>query len=136
MKGSLPPGVYGYVIQSVARPQIYLAVVSIVVFGLSFVPLELQRRIVNSAIQAEVFDQLVILCLAYLGIVLLQGGTKFLMNVMRGRISENAIRDIRLRVRQQIEDTKSDEEDSGKSVSLVAAEVEPPDHDSRLSDLG
>ena len=125
MKDALPQGVYRYVVRSAARPQLYLALVSIALFGLSFVPLELQRRIVNSAIRDEVFDQLVTLCLAYLGIVLFQGGIKFLMNVMRGRISENAIRDIRLRVRLQIEDTKSNDEDSGKSVSLVAAEVEP-----------
>lgn len=125
MNHRLPPSLYKYVIKISGRPQLFLTLVSVAVFLLSFVPLELQRRIVNSAIKAEIFDQLLLLCLAYLVVVIVQGGLKYLMNMMRGRISENAIRDIRLEVRNQIEDIGSDDDDVGKSISLVASEVEP-----------
>jgi len=41
----------GYVVRSSGRHQIALAVLSAAVFGLSSVPLELQRRVVNDAIK-------------------------------------------------------------------------------------
>ena len=41
----------GYVVRSSGRHQLALAVLSAAVFGLSSVPLELQRRVVNDAIK-------------------------------------------------------------------------------------
>jgi len=121
---SLPENLYQFVVQISARRQILLSLVSVVVFAMSFVPLELQRRIVNMAIETGAFNHLVLLCSAYLAVVMLQVCTKFLMNIMRGRISEDAMRNIRLRVRALIKD-KSSDENAGQTVSLVSSEVEP-----------
>ena len=46
----LPQTIMGFVIRCSGRHQIALAVLAAGVFGLSSVPLELQRRIVNDAI--------------------------------------------------------------------------------------
>ena len=124
-EADLPERLYGYVLRISGRSQILLTFVSAVVFGLSFVPLELQRQIVNGAIELAQFEQLVWLCLAYFVVVLVQGGAKYLMNVMRGHISETAIRDIRLLIRGRLGHGKPEDGDPGQSVSLVSAEVEP-----------
>lgn len=49
--GRCPQTIMGYVVQNSGRHQIALAALSDAVFGLSNVPIELQRRIVNDAIR-------------------------------------------------------------------------------------
>lgn len=121
----LPERLFAFIREVTLREQIIVTGISVAVFAMSFVPLELQRQIVNTAIKASDFDQLGLLSLGYGAIVLLQGGTKFTMNVLRGRITENAMRNIRLRVRERMQGPENGQDSSGPTVSLVASEVEP-----------
>jgi len=58
---------YRYIWRTSARDQILLSVLSACVFLLELAPLELQRRIVNSAVAHKPFRLIGVLCLIYLG---------------------------------------------------------------------
>ncbi len=118
---------YRYIWRETGRAQIQISLISAAAFGLTMVPLELQRRIVNQTIAEGLIDSLIWLSALYLLVVLLQSGLKYWMNVARGRIAENSIRRVRKRihcdsVREEGSDLHSAE---GTAVSMVAAEVEP-----------
>ena len=52
-------GLYGYIWATSRRAQVLLALLSIFIFLLDLVPLELQRRIVNEAIGQKAFAALI-----------------------------------------------------------------------------
>jgi hypothetical protein len=58
----MPEGLYGYIWQTSGRAQLLLAILSVFIFLLDLVPLELQRRIVNDAIGRKAFTELIWLC--------------------------------------------------------------------------
>ena len=64
-------------------------------FLLEVVPLQIQRRVVNDLVKERSFKVVVSLCAAYASFVLVQGATKLGLNVYRGWVGENAIRDLR-----------------------------------------
>ena len=63
----LPRTIIGYVIRNSGVHQLGLATLSAAVFGLSAVPLELQRRIVNDAIKSGATRTILWLAAAYAG---------------------------------------------------------------------
>ncbi len=91
----LPRTLFGFVWKTSGRHQVLLATLSVAVFLLSAVPLELQRRIVNDAIGRGATSTIVALAAAYVGFALLEGGVKLVLNVYRGWVSERAV--LRLR---------------------------------------
>ena len=117
----LPTTLFAYIRRTSGRHQLALAVLSVVVFALSAVPLELQRRIVNDAIGKGEFRPILWLAIAYIGVALAEGGTKLVLNIYRGWVSENAVRHLR-RVA-----LRSPAMQGGKAVelSMVLSEVEP-----------
>src|SRR5215468_4730755 len=96
MDGSaLPRTIMGYVVRSSGRHQVALAALSAAVFGLSSVPLELQRRVVNDAIKNGAIETIMWLAIAYAGVALLEQILKMALNVYRGWVSEDAVRTLR-----------------------------------------
>src|ERR1700716_3826589 len=91
----LPRTIIGYVIGKSGIHQLGLAALSAAVFGLSAVPLELQRRIVNDAIKSGATRTILWLAVAYAGVALLEQGFKLALNVYRGWVSEDAVRTLR-----------------------------------------
>ena len=85
----------GYVMRCSGRHQIVLALLSAGVFGLSTVPLELQRRIVNDAIKAGTITVILWLAAAYVGVALLEQALKLALNIYRAWVSEDAVRSLR-----------------------------------------
>jgi hypothetical protein len=81
---------YRYVWKVSGRDQIILLVLSVALFLLELAPLELQRRIVNGAVDHREFTVIGLLCLLYVAVVLVQGGLKLILNVYRGSVSETA----------------------------------------------
>jgi ABC-type multidrug transport system fused ATPase/permease subunit len=92
----MPPTLYAYIWQNSRHGQIVLCILTIVVSFLTTVPLELQRRIVDDALPDRRLPLLLLLSAVYLGILLLQGGLKYSLNVYRGRLVEEITRDLRL----------------------------------------
>jgi ABC-type multidrug transport system fused ATPase/permease subunit len=127
----LPRTIIGYVIRNSGVHQLGLATLSAAVFGLSAVPLELQRRIVNDAIKSGATRTILWLAAAYAGVAVLEQSFKLALNVYRGWVSEGAVRTLR----QTIHDASSpqdgqaaDPKDSwevGTHTAMVVAEAEP-----------
>ena len=93
--GALPRNVFRYVLGTSGLHQLFLLALTVGVFLLEVVPLELQRRIVNDLVKHRPFSWVVSLCAVYAGIVLVQGGTKLALNIYRGWVGERAKRDLR-----------------------------------------
>ena len=124
----MPRSLYRYIWRISGRAQIGLAALSIVVFLLDLAPLELQRRIVNDALQPQEIAPLVWLAALYAGVALAQGGSKLVLNIWRSKVSETANRRLRLdtyaiAVRHPAKGTKAGKE--GLGLSIILAEVEP-----------
>jgi ABC-type multidrug transport system fused ATPase/permease subunit len=126
--GALPKNIFRYVLMMGGVHQPLLVGLSISVFLLEIVPLELQRRIVNDLVTDRPFRRVITLCLVYAGAVLGQGGTKLVLNVYRSWVGERAIRDLRRRIHAVIGTPATSRlavEAQGIAVSMIVAEVEP-----------
>lgn len=120
----MPRTIVAYVLGFTGKHQVGLAILSIAVFTLSAVPLELQRRIINTMVGRGDFDAVLRLALAYAGVALTQQSLKLCLNVYRGWVAENSVRTLRTK----IEDTCGLEEssaDTGVEIAMILEEVEP-----------
>jgi ABC-type multidrug transport system fused ATPase/permease subunit len=117
----LPRTLARYIVRFTGRHQLALAALSVVVFALSAIPLELQRRIVNEAIYEGAFQPILWLALAYVGIALAEGAIKLTLNIYRGWVSERAVRHLR---RLALGSAAAPEVE-GVELSMVLSEVEP-----------
>nr|WP_210318946.1 ABC transporter ATP-binding protein [Rhizobium paranaense] len=111
------------------RPhQIAIAALSIMLFIVETVPLELQRRIVNAATAGASYHLVLLLVAAYLGLVGAQGLTKLGLNIYRGWIGEVAVRWLRRSVLVasiHTDDLLPESIAEGVQLSIVLAEAEP-----------
>jgi ABC-type bacteriocin/lantibiotic exporter with double-glycine peptidase domain len=125
--GRTPEGLYGYIWQTSGRAQILLAILSVFIFLLDLVPLELQRRIVNDAISRKAFTELIWLCSVYALTALVQGAAKLVWNVHRNSVGEATSRRLRLdtftaALRHPEPDAASKE---GVGISIILSEADP-----------
>lgn len=105
--------------------QIWLCLLALTVAGLSMAPLELQRRIVNQALDKADLEHLLFLGGLFLAVVVLSGLLKFTLRMYQGWISESAIRYGRghlLRLHQ--ERPEEGNRESGRAVSIISAEMD------------
>jgi ABC-type multidrug transport system fused ATPase/permease subunit len=123
----MPRNIYRYVWEASGRHQLVLIGLTVVVFLLEVLPLELQRRIVNDLVKHRDYGFIIPLAAIYLGTVLVQGGTKLALNVYRSWVSERATRDLRHRVHTLVASTSaatSTAEAEGVQASMIVSEVE------------
>jgi ABC-type multidrug transport system fused ATPase/permease subunit len=121
----LSEGFFRYIRATSWQHQIPLVLLTIAVFLLEVVPLELQRRIVNDVVKHRSYGAILILCGAYVAAVLLQGGAKLGVNIYRSWVGERAKRDLRRQVSTATGQTAPIAEAQGTAVAMVVAEVEP-----------
>jgi ABC-type multidrug transport system fused ATPase/permease subunit len=110
-RDTLPQNLFRYILTTSWRHQIPLLALTVAVFLMEVLPLELQRRIVNDAVKDRRYQQIVVLCAAYAGVVVMQGAMKLGMNIYRGWLGERSKRDLR--------------RDVSAAVGGVPAEVPP-----------
>jgi ABC-type multidrug transport system fused ATPase/permease subunit len=118
---------YRYVWKISGRDQVILSVLSVTLFLLELAPLELQRRIVNSAVDRQAFEVIGLLCLLYVMAVLVQGGIKLFLNVYRGSVSEAASQHLRLEttpIAMARSEKRRGQQDGGIAISIIVSEVE------------
>ncbi|MBI2255216.1 MAG: hypothetical protein HYU58_11400 [Proteobacteria bacterium] len=121
----MPRSLLVFIWQASGRRQILLCGLTIFVSLLTTLPLELQRRIVDDAIHSRAVNLLLLLAAAYLGVLLLQGGLKYLLNVYRGYMVEEVARHLRHVIFDGTQKLNGDHPvKQGAVVSIVAAEVE------------
>ena len=124
----MPRNIFRYVLETSGLHQLFLLLLTVGVFLLEVVPLELQRRIVNDLIKHRDYRLVIVLCAVYAGAVLAQGGTKLVLNVYRSWVGERATRNLRRRVRVLVSSpspASSGSEAQGIQASMIVAEVEP-----------
>ena len=127
----LPRTIMGYVLQQSGMHQVALALLSVAVFALSAVPLELQRRIVNDAIGSGAVRTIFLLALAYAGVAILEQSFKLVLNVYRAWVSETAVRALRRTLHVQRMDVAAGStettgvEIAGVEIAMIVQEAEP-----------
>ena len=121
----LPRTIVGYVVRNSGAHQLGLAALSAAVFGLSAVPLELERRIVNDAIKSGATRTILWLAVAYAGVAILEQALKLALNVYRGWVSEDAVRTLRRTVQDAGHGGREDAGQAGTHTAMVVAEAEP-----------
>jgi ABC-type multidrug transport system fused ATPase/permease subunit len=125
---ALPSNIYRYVRATSGWHQLFLVLLTVCVFLLEVVPLELQRRLVDGLVKHRGYGLVLMLCGIYLGAVLVQGGTKLVLNIYRNWVGENAVRELRRRVHTLVDATSSASssiEAEGIQASMIVSEVEP-----------
>jgi ABC-type bacteriocin/lantibiotic exporter with double-glycine peptidase domain len=122
----MPRTVIGYALHFTGRHQVGLAILSIAVFLLSAVPLELQRRIINTIVDRGAFETILWLALGYGAIALTEQSLKFAFNVYRGWVSESSVRTLRTRAGDNARVAgRTTADDTGVEISVMLEEVEP-----------
>jgi ABC-type bacteriocin/lantibiotic exporter with double-glycine peptidase domain len=124
----MPRTIFRYVLESSGLHQLILLLLTVGVFLLEIVPLEVQRRIVNDLVKHRDYRLVIVLCGVYAGAVLVQGGIKLVLNVYRSWVSERATRNLRRRVRILVSSPSSastGSEAQGIQASMIVSEVEP-----------
>jgi ABC-type multidrug transport system fused ATPase/permease subunit len=122
---TLPGGLFRYVADASWAHQLPLLALTVAVFLLEVVPLELQRRVVNDAVKHRQYSAVLLLCVLYAGAVILQGSIKLALNIYRAWVGERAKRYLRRYVCVAAETGSRTADIRGTVVSLVVAEVEP-----------
>jgi ABC-type multidrug transport system fused ATPase/permease subunit len=128
LQSSPPRSLYRWIWQIGGRAQIALALLSILIFALDLVPLELQRRIVNDAIGRKVFGSLIWLCGVYALTALVQGALKLCWNVYRNSVGEATSQRLRLdtfaaALRHPEPEAAAARE--GVGISIILSEADP-----------
>lgn len=124
----MPRTIMGYVVRFTGVHQIGLALLSVVVFLLSVVPLELQRRIVNDVIGKGTFQTLFWLAATYGLVALTEQSLKLVLNVYRGWVAESTVRRLRNGVRGigvAADRASGSHADTGVEVAMILEEAEP-----------
>jgi ABC-type bacteriocin/lantibiotic exporter with double-glycine peptidase domain len=124
----MPTTIMGYVIGFTGKHQAGLALLSVAVFLLSAVPLELQRRIINDVIGKGTFQTLFWLAATYALVALAEQSLKLALNVYRAWVSEDTTRRLRNGVRGKgaASDMSSNSHDgTGVEVAMILEEAEP-----------
>jgi len=137
---TLPQTFFAYVLHCSGKHQIGLAMLAFGVFGLSSVPLEIQRRIVNDAVKSGATTTIIWLAIAYAGVSLLEQLLKVGLNLYRAWVSEDAVRSLRKTLREvgvqdvahreagrEARSEAADDSDSetGTHAAMIVSEVEP-----------
>jgi len=136
----MEPTLFKYILRYSKRQQVTLLLVTFVSFPFLYFSLDLPKIIINDAIagaefpksifgyELEQIEYLLVLCFAFLGLVLINGGFKFWINVFRGRMGERMLRRLRYILYSRIlrfplpQFRKTSQ---GEIISMVTAEVEP-----------
>jgi ABC-type multidrug transport system fused ATPase/permease subunit len=124
----LPPTIFRYVLETSGYHQVFLLLLTVAVFLIELVPLELQRRIINDLVKNRTFGYVITLCAIYGAVVLVHGSTKLGLNIYRNWVGERAVLDLRRRIRDLVglsSVAASDPEAQGVEISMIVAEVEP-----------
>ncbi|MFB9951153.1 ABC transporter transmembrane domain-containing protein [Rhizobium puerariae] len=123
----MPNSLYRFVWRVSGLHQVAIAALSILLFLLGTVPLELQRRIINSATDQAPLRSIALLVALYLSCVLMEGLVKLALNIYRNWIGERSVRWLRRAIfTADAGDAEVvDMAREGVELSIVIAEAEP-----------
>lgn len=130
----LPTSILPFIVKLSFKKQIILCIGSLAILPVTYASLELPKRIINEAINAENFskkaislsvnqpDYLLFLCALFLLVIIASAVIKYLVNIYRGIVAESLIRTLR-------EDTyrkyRMAKKPSRAIIPILVQEVEP-----------
>lgn len=124
----LPGGILDFALLLGVRHQIGIAALAMAAFLCGTAPLEIQRRIVNDAVERGSLSYLAALVALYLSVALAEGAVKLILNLYRSWLGEAAIRWLRelfLAKAAALSDGLPDASTEGIELSIVLSEAEP-----------
>lgn len=105
--------------------QFYVGSIAIAVALLNFVPIDLQRRIVDVAIANRDVDTLIFLGALYLGVIVSQAALKYVLLVYQGWVGESAVKLSRDQLAEVASERSSHEHgSSGQTVNVIGREID------------
>lgn len=105
--------------------QFYVGFIAMAVALLNFVPIDLQRRIVDVAIADRDVETLIFLGALYLGIILFQATLKYILLVYQGWVGESTVKLSRDQLAVVASDRQlRDEGSSGQIVNVIGREID------------
>ncbi|MCW2307851.1 ABC transporter transmembrane domain-containing protein [Rhodobium gokarnense] len=131
---------YRFIWRHSARRQMVILLLTVVSFPILYLSLELPKRIVNDAIQGTDFPReffgfefgqipyLMLLCLAFLSLVVLNNVVKFTLNIYKGLTGERMLRRLRYTLYERMMRFRLPhfrKVSSGEIIPMITAEVEP-----------
>ena len=124
----MPPSILRLVLHISGRHQIWLSLLSVVVFFADTIPIEVQRRLVNAAVKGGDLRTVLMLAGIFAALALGYGLLKFGLNVYRGWVGEVAVRWLRTtisKLAQAPETRLSTGKAGGVEIAMVIAEADP-----------
>src|SRR5579863_6159637 len=137
----LEPSVYRFVIKYSLRRQIALLLLTLTSFPFLYVSLSLPKTIINQAIRESAkfpqailgiqFDRvpyLMVLCAAFLGLVVINGAFKYYINTFKGQLGERMLRRFRYQLYQRLlhfQLSHFSRASSAQLIPMITAECEP-----------
>ncbi|HVJ36000.1 MAG TPA: ABC transporter ATP-binding protein [Terriglobia bacterium] len=125
----LPRSLRRFIWESSGWHQLGLCLLSVALFLVGTVPLEVQRRIVNDLVKGGTYRPVLTLALLYLALVLSEGLIKLVLNIYSSWVSENAVRHLRHRIAKLSAATVPG---TGLAEPIDAI---PPNHDTAACDI-
>lgn len=124
---ALPASIPALILQRGLRHQAAIGALTITVFLLELLPLELQRRIVNGVVEGRAFRDILLLGGLYAAVGLVHGAVKLTLNLYRAWMGESATRRLREVLNERMQAPPDGEAAlvGGIEVSMIVAEVEP-----------
>lgn len=132
--------IYRYILQYTKRDQVLLLILSILSLPFVYITLEVPKQIINEALNNEAesytiasmelgqIQFLLVLCFIYLGLVVLNGGFKYIINVYRGAVGERLLRRLRYDLYSRILRfplPHFKKTSQGELIPMIVAETEP-----------
>lgn len=122
----MPRTIIAYALKSTGKHQVGLALLSIAVFLLSAVPLEVQRRLINTIVESGAYATIAWLAVAYGAVALTEQGLKLALNIYRGWVAEASVRALRATASNCARTAgPATADDTGVEIAVMLEEVEP-----------
>lgn len=124
----MPATLVGFILRVSGRHQIWIALLAVLLFIADTIPLEVQRRLVNSAVKGGDFHVVLTLAIVFAALTLLQGLLKIGLNLYRNWAGESAVRWLRneiSHVAQRPGTVLPSNKAGGVEIAMIIAEVDP-----------
>jgi ABC-type bacteriocin/lantibiotic exporter with double-glycine peptidase domain len=105
--------------------QFYVGAIAVVVALLNFAPIDLQRRIVDEAIENKDIPALLFLGVVYLAVILVQGALKYVLMFYQGWVGESAVKTARDQIAAIVSKRPASKNvNSGQTVNVIGREID------------
>lgn len=104
--------------------QVYVGVLAVAVSLLSFIPVAVQRRIIDGAIVERDSGALLLYCSAFLAVILVQAALKYVLLIYQSWVSESVIKFARVQLAQKAAEHMSEGEVPPETVSVLGVELD------------